>query len=145
MKSIKKISGDVLLYLYSIQRKNGFPRDSILSFQREDNGAKLSVSSNFEKGIFKIASDSSVDLYNAIRYLEEKSFIDFNDSRDTSGYCFINIRVTAFGVDIIEGIERDDEAKKEFNITFNIKIADNINIESLIKNELGSLVKLGLI
>ena len=142
--SIKKISGDILLYMYSVQRCEGFS-NRILSFQRMDKGVKLSANSDFEKDIFKIADNSAVNLYNAIRYLEEKSFIDFNDSGDTGGDHFVNIHVTAFGVDIIEGIERDNEAREKFNITFNIKLADNINIESLIKNELSSLVKLGLI
>jgi hypothetical protein len=50
-------------------------------------------------------------------------------------------RVTASGVDIIEGVERDVTAKQNFTINFNIKVADNITVESLIKNELGSIFK----
>ena len=55
------------------------------------------------------------------------------------------LRLTAYGVDIIEGIEKSDKEKEAFKINFNIKLAENINIESLIKAELGSLIKASLI
>ena len=51
-----------------------------------------------------------------------------------------NFTVTAGGVDIIEGIERGEAERNNFYLTFNIKLADKINVESLVKNELGSIL-----
>jgi hypothetical protein len=41
----------------------------------------------------------------------------------------------------VEGVERDNEAKEKFTINFNIKLADNVTVESLIKSEVGSIFK----
>lgn len=56
----------------------------------------------------------------------------------------MNFHVMSGGIDIIEGIERGAEARKVFNVTFNFKLAENINIDSLLKNEMESLVKMSV-
>ena len=145
MKPIKEIAGEILLFFYALQRKNAFPIMEIVRFSGIHNN-NISIGrgeSSFIKDLKNISSSAS-DIYNALRYLEEKRFIDFRESNDTGGDVFHSIRVTAYGVDIIEGIEREEEERKKFYITFNIKLAENINVESLIKTKLESLVKASL-
>ena len=146
MKPIKKIAGELLLYLYSIQRNDASLLLEILSFNRDRDGKiNLSEGSKLVENILKITNKSSIDVFNALNYLSGKYFISFSYSENTGGYLFNSIRVTSNGTDIIEGIERGPKEKKEFNINFNIKLADNINVESLLKAELGSLFKAALI
>lgn len=146
MEPINKIAGRLLLYFYALQRQNAFPSMEIVSFFGiQENKTEMESSSNFVKGMLKVSKKSAADIYNSLRYLKEKRFIDFKEVKTTIGDLLHNIEVTAWGVDIVEGIERSEEEKKKFNITFNIKIADNINIDSLIKNELGSLFKASLL
>lgn len=146
MKTIKKIAGDLLLYFYSLQRQNKLDPAHIISFEgHPGRDINLNDKSEFGENILKLAAGSPIDTYNALKYLEEKAFIDFKKTGTTSGIIIHGTSLTAYGVDIIEGIERGEEEKKEFHITFNIKLADTINIESLIRAELGSLIKASLI
>jgi len=146
MKPIKKIAGELLLYFYTLQRKQGIPIAEHVRFKNHWGGPiSVTGDGSFEKTILKIGNGSDIDVFNAINYLLEKNFIDCKASTDTGGYSYIWLKVSAFGIDIIEGIERSKEAKNEFSVNFNIKLADNINIDSLIKNELGSLIKASLI
>ena len=138
MKPIKKIAGDILIFFYYIQRKNGTPIADILRFSNNFNGPiAIEGNNQFNEGILKIASESHIDAYNAINYLYEKGFIECKIKSDTGGDDYIMLKVSSSGIDIIEGIERGKDEKKEFNIIFNIKIAENMNIDSLIKTQLG--------
>jgi len=71
--------------------------------------------------------------------------IDYKDSPDNTGSNLFNLKVTASGVDIIEGIERGAEEKRVFNMTFNFNITNDVTVESLLKAEFGSLIKASLI
>jgi len=48
----------------------------------------------------------------------------------------VDIRVETAGIDIIEGLGHSDSATKQFNTIFNFRLADNITVDSLIKNEI---------
>ena len=141
MRPIQQISGDVLLLIYALQRQ-GETGDGIVSLDRRFTQFE---SSEFGQKILAASGGKVIDAYEALRYLEEKGFLYFKESNDNMTFHFINMRVTAFGVDIVEGIEKGDAERKAFQMIFNIKLADNINVESLIKNELGSLVKISAI
>ena len=145
MKPIKKIAGDILLLLYAIQRERGSLDTEIISFDRDTKNKAELEKSKLGKKLLEITEGSIVDTYNAIRYLEEGYFLSFKESNDNMTYNFLNPRVTKIGIDIVEGIEQSEKERNEFYITFNIKLADNINLESLIKNEIGSLIKGSLI
>lgn len=145
MEPIKKIAGDLLLFFYAQQRKRGFPDENIIEFGNAENMGVVVKKSTSIEGIMTVCKGSSTDAYNAIQYLREKSFIECNESDETNGILIYGIRVTAQGVDIVEGVERDKEGRDMFYITFNIKLADNINVESLIKNEVDAIFKLGLV
>lgn len=86
-----------------------------------------------------------VDIYNSLVYLKGHRLIDYNKMGDTGSENFAGFKVTSNGVDIIEGIERTEEQKRQFNIIFNLKLADNISIDSLIKNEIGSIFKASVV
>jgi hypothetical protein len=147
MENIKKFSGDVLLYLYARKREKGFEDDVLLRFDHCIADEKVSLNSNTDltKDLLKITQNNDVDLYNSLQYLHEKGFIFYKRGLDTGGESLHNFHVTAQGVDIIEGVDYDEESRNNFNINFNIKLADNVTVESLIKNELGSLAKFALI
>lgn len=145
MAPIKKTAGDLLIFLYASQRKRGFSDGEIVEFGNVGEMGVVTNSSNLSKGLLKAGNESAVDVYNALHYLEEKGFVSFRENHTNISDYFHNIRVTASGIDIIEGIERGEEARDRFHVTFNIKLSDNINIDSLIKNEIGSLIKTSLI
>ncbi len=135
----------MLLLFYDLQRKLAFASDIILEFPRSDVNPKtitLRNDSEIAKSILAVSNQSAADAYNALMYLKDKRFIFFDERPLNTLEIFINLRVTGAGTDIVEGVVRDDEGRKNFNITFNIKLAENITIDSLIKGELGSILKL---
>lgn len=143
MKPIKKIAGEVLLFFYAKQRKGGFESLDIIHFT-DWKDIKMPGDNDITKGL-KAISASAADIYNALEYLEDSGYLSYRRSRNTGGDMMHQFRVTAGGIDIVEGIERDEEAKHNFTVNFNIKLADSVTVESLIKNELGSLIKTSLI
>jgi len=148
MKPIKTIAGRILLYFYSLQRSDYSKlHDFVLEFQmrhfpdKSEKSPKISHKENeIVRSLLEI-SDNDNDIYNALKYIADKGFIEMSKNSDNVGDYFLNFCVSSIGIDMIEGIERGEEEKKIFNITFNIKIADSINIESLLKAEIGSLFK----
>jgi len=152
MEPIKTIAGKILLYFYSIQRSDYAKlHDFVLKFQmrhfsdkNEKSPKVIHKDNEIVQNLLKIARDDN-NVYNALKYLEDKGFIEMSKSSDNVSDNLLNFSVSSVGIDIIEGIERGKEEKREFNIIFNIKVADNINIESLIKAELGSLIKASLV
>lgn len=153
MVPIKKIAGEILLYLYLLQRQDiGKLKNARLSFglwhrtkESESSGAQLDrrPQTIFQVKDFDAYSDN--DLYNALVYLYDSGLIDYKDSPDNTGSNLFNFKVTASGVDIIEGIERGAEEKRVFNMTFNFNITNDVTVESLLKAEFGSLIKASLI
>lgn len=144
MKPIKEIAGELLLYFYTKQRKHGFPVMEIIRFDGWDK-ITMNDQSELGKDLMKICKDNAADLYNALLYLEQNAFLDVNTGRDSGGDSMHNFAVTSRGIDIIEAIERGQPERNNFYVTFNIKLADNVNVESLIKNELGSIFKASLL
>jgi len=144
IKPIKKIAGEVLIYLYDRQRKEAFALsyDAMLRFESVNSQVVLHGAGKFEKVLLHAANSQASDAYNALDYLQGYSFIEFIASHASGGSVTMhNFHVLQPGIDIIEGIEQDDESRHSFNVTFNFKLADNINIEALIKNEVESLIK----
>lgn len=147
MKTIKTISGEILLYLYLLQRQDvGKLKGQMLHFGLWHNptaseGAQMS---NRSKSIFNTKDFDAYtdnDLYNALVYLYDSSLVDYSESKDNTGSHFLNLKVTSYGVDIIEGIERGEEERKIFNVTFNFNVTNDVTVESLLKAEFGSLFK----
>jgi len=144
MKLIKTIAGEILLYLYWIQRKDyNRINDIILEFNlyRPVDGEILVRRNESIFSINKFIECSDNDLYNAIIYLRDSQLIEYNESKDNCGVNMASFEVTSNGVDLIEGIERGEKEKRDFNIIFNFNITNDITVESLLKMELGSLIK----
>ncbi len=145
--TIKEIAGKILLYLYAEERMN-----LLVSRNR-----KLNIENNREKKIIELSGDevlvkslgeiskSANDIFLAFNYLVAKKFIWVNEDKDGKGsISYRRMGLEPEGIDIIEGIDRGSSEKKEFNVTFNINVENNMNVDSLIKANVGSLLGIGL-
>lgn len=144
MRPITKIAGDLLLFFYARQRERGFSDDQVIEFGRAGDKGVVMDNSSLSNEIRKVCGESAIDTYNAICYLQENFFINYKESEDNVSKYIHSIRVIAPGINIIEDIERNDAGRDKFHVTFNIKLAENINVESLLKTELGGLIRVGL-
>lgn len=142
---MKKIAGEILLYFYTLQRRSGLGSMENLVFTGQNEPLSLTTESKLAKDLLSICDDSAPDLFNALRYLRERDFVSMYHHSPIGAEALNSFVVTANGIDIVEGVERGADDRKRFYVTFNMKLADNINIESLIKNELGSIFKASLI
>ena len=142
MKPIETISGQLLLYFYLLYRKNPSKLHNTIIHFKVTNFTNDGMSIDptlIETDIFNIKElqdYSDVDLYNALQYLKSKNFINYDlfSTVNKEEYQHIHkLILTTNGVDIIEGIERGDFERKQFNITFNFNITNNTTIESLLK------------
>lgn len=151
-KPIKTIAGEILLYFYFLQRKNITDLSAeVLSFffkRTPENTLDGIVIPDRDKTFFnneKFSEYTDVDIFNALIYLNDSYFITYSESKTTAGSHIHNMKVTSKGIDLIEGIERGKEEQNEFNVTFNFNVQNNITVESLLKVELGSLIKASLL
>ena len=140
MKPIKTIAGEVLLYFYSVQRTdNAKLYDMVLDFQmrnfnnrKEESPILVGKENLIKKSLLQIAGSAN-NLYNGLKYLEDKGFIEMKYSPSRTCDKFSCFRVVSGGVDVIEATLRGKKEKQEFYTTFNIKLADKIKLENLQK------------
>lgn len=153
LKTIKTIAGEILLYFYWLQRHDLTKlSDAILSFQlrhfpKESGqiGPVLQRRNESILNIDELNKYTDADLFNALVYLHDCGLIVYNASPSNTDTSLINLRVTSGGIDIIEGIERGQDERSQFNVVFNFNLTNNVTVESLLKAELGSLIKASLI
>ena len=115
------------------------------SVDRNETGPVLERRAESVLNIEELKKYSDGDLYNALKYLHDCGLLTFSESKSNVDDSYHNFELTASGVDLIEGIERGEVERNQFNVTFNFNINNNITVESLLKMELGSLVKASLI
>ena len=152
LKPIKTIAGEILLYFYLLQRKNITDLNLAMlhfSFKRNPNNQVDGMEMpGRDKTILKdekFEGYSDVDIFNALMYLSDSYLIDYKESKSTAGSHLHQLKITASGINIIEGIERGEEEKREFNVTFNFNVQNNVTLESLLKAEFGSIFKASLL
>lgn len=150
---IKTIAGEVLLYFYLLQRKSATDLNfAILNFklkltpETKIEGVEMQERQMSILKEEKFDAYSDVDLFNSLTYLSELGLILYEEIKDISGGShFAQLKITALGINIIEGIEQGEEEKREFNVTFNFNVQNNVTVESLLKAEFGSIFKASLL
>lgn len=117
-------------------------KECLIEFDFDDENDDVEIEDkDIEKAILTISSNK-FDIIQSIKYLGDKNLLDFRNDGDNVSGIFLNIILTHKGIDIIENIDRGIKEKQEFNIIFNIKVENHMNVESLLKAQLGSLFSL---
>ena len=150
---IKTIAGEILLYFYLLQRKNVTDLSyAMLNFrlrltpETKIEGIEMQQRNESILKEEKFNTYNDVDLFNALTYLNELGLISYEDVKDISGGSHLrDFKITAQGIDLIEGIERGQQEKRDFNISFNFNIKNDVTVESLLKAEFGSIFKASLL
>ena len=143
MKTIQKMAEQLLLSFYVMQSKKGYISQSVIAFEGPSTWKFHTGESDVREVLTSISAGSVINLKNAFQYLKEKRLIDFQSNGIfQEAIDIFNLSITAAGVDIIEGVDGAETDKRRYQMTFNVKLADNINLESLLKAELGSIFRL---
>lgn len=140
--TIKETAGKVLLYFYRLQRTvpSSMRYRQLVFMEKKDGGVALTSDKKWlTKDLLDINSNPS-DIFNAFIFLLEKGFIRPRERAATGARIYIGIQLTSDGVDIVEGVEQGDEGKRAFHLTFNIMVDGSSDIESLVDENLSTLL-----
>lgn len=139
--TIKEIAGGLLLYLYYENRRDPLNIDYKNFYFRYDNTQWKDVQTfnEFQENLLKAANNSMNDLLNATRYLISSGLINENtNGSDNAGLMYRDMKLTAHGINIIEGVERkENSTRKQFNITFNFNLESIAKIVPTLKSQFG--------
>lgn len=147
--TVKQAAGKILLALYLMQTQDPIGlRDEQINFSlMPDSKQTVGGSDKIESMLKKLKLEDDAVVYNAFHYLLEKDLVTHINSRYmTMGSEFYNgPKLTAFGIDIIEGVEqKDDEPKKNIKALFNFEFKNNtITVDSLLKAQVGDIIGAG--
>ncbi|MCK5589250.1 MAG: hypothetical protein KAI16_02990 [Candidatus Pacebacteria bacterium] len=131
-KTIQNIAGEILLYFYVLKTKKYQElQKQTFDFFTNDHDKGIILKNKENKKNELVDKYSDTDLYNALKYLQNKNFVFFaNGGNYMGGEAFHVIELTDLGIDIIENVEKVGGDKKFIQI-FNL----NLNVESLLKIE----------
>lgn len=141
--TIQQAAQKILLIFYKRYTSQGFITDEVMQFEYDDEW-ELDSDDELLKTALAEEVDSPILIKNALQYLEDKRLISFKTRGLLSGdFMAYQFTITSTGVDMIEGVGGAGNTREIYQNTFNIKLAENINVESLIKAELkGSVFSL---
>lgn len=141
--TIKETAGKMLLYLYQLQRTvPSSMQYRQLGFIDKPDG-KVGLTSDkkwLTRDLLDISSQSS-DVFNGFTFLVDKGFIRSQERNTSGARIYVGIHLTAAGIDVIEGVEHGSDGKNVFASTFNIPVGDSMNVETLIQENVGALLK----
>jgi hypothetical protein len=142
--TIQESSEKLLLAFYLLHKEEGdISGDDVIAFEKDGGWSVSSDNETLLRKLLSVTEDSALQLKNAIGYLEDKGLIRFSMSGLMNGdFDIYDLELTSTGVDIVEGVSGPQTSKVVYQNTFNVKLADNINLESLITAKLGAEFKL---
>lgn len=140
--TIKETAGKIILYFYQLQRTvpASMPYRQIGFIDKTSGSVSMTSDKKWlTKDLLDICSQPS-DVYNAFMFLIDKGFVRSLERTATGKRVYVGIRVTADGIDTIEGVERGEEGRQNFTNTFNIAIERDTSVDELIKENLSRLL-----
>lgn len=141
--TIKETAGKMLLYLYQLQRTvpSSMQYRQLGFIDKADGKVGLTSDKKWlTRDLLDISSQSS-DVFNGFTFLVDKGFIRTQERNTSGARIYVGIHLTAAGIDVVEGVEHGSDGKNMFTTTFNIPVGDSMNVESLIQENVGALLK----
>lgn len=139
--TIKETAGKILLYFYQLQRTVPLSmQNRQLGFiSKKDGSVSLTSDKKWLTENLLSINPKSADILNAFTFLLDKKYIVSRERVSGEARIYVGVQVVGAGIDVIEGIERGDDGKHEFNVAFNIAINSGVDVERLISDNLGML------
>lgn len=139
--TIKETAGKVLLYFYKLQRATPLTMShrQVGFLVKKEGGLTLTSDKVWLTKDLLGINPSAADTLNALIFLLSKGYVQSSERVAASARIYMGVQLTDKGIDIIEGIEQGREGKRGFDVTFNIKVEDTMDVEALIKHSLNNL------
>ena len=138
--TIQEAAQKILLIFYKRLLTQGLITDEVMEF---DHDTEWEL--DFDDEILRYALEDEVGspmlIKNSLQYLEGKGLITFKTRGLLSGdFAAYHFKITSRGIDMIEGVGGAGNSRVIYQNTFNVRLAENINVESLLKAELKTSV-----
>lgn len=139
--TIKETAGKILLYFYQLQRTVPLSmQNRQLGFiSKKDGGVSLTSDKKWLTDNLLAINPKSADILNAFMFLRDKGYIASKERASGEARVYVGVQILGTGIDIVEGIERGDDGKHEFNVAFNIAVKSGVDVERLISDNLSML------
>ena len=141
--TIKETAGKILLYFYQLQRTVPLTmKYRQLGFvDRKNGGLYVTSDKKWLTNNLLDINPVSTDVLNAFTFLIDKGFIQTLERTTGEAKIYVGIQLSSVGIDVVEGIEGGSDGKQTFTSTFNIQVDSSANIESVIKDNLSTLLE----
>jgi hypothetical protein len=141
--TIKETAGKILLYFYQLQRTVPLTmKYRQLGFvDRKTGGLYVTSDKKWLTNNLLDINPVSTDVLNAFTFLIDKGFIQTRERATGEAKIYVGIQLTSGGIDVVEGIEGGPEGKQEFASTFNIPVDGSATIETVIGDNLSTLLE----
>ncbi len=141
--TIQQTAGKILLTLYYLETENPAKLERVSIVFIPQSNIKLATEQWLNKILHEISNNDTA-LFNAFKYLLESGLVvNKNNNNIIGGLVVFGLHLTPKGVDTIEGIEQSNEKKQAIRSLFNINVSNNMNVDALIKAEIGNIVGIG--
>lgn len=141
--TIKETAGKMLLYFYQLQRTVPLEmrHRQLVFVTRPDGGIIMSSDKKWLAKDLLDISGKSVDALNALMFLRGKKMIYSVERVVVGKRLYVGVQLTDRGIDVIEGVERGQSGQDDFTTMFNIAIDHDLDVDHLVKQQLGSLLR----
>lgn len=139
--TIKSTAGKMLLYLYKMQRSTpiDMPKRQLVFVDKPGKGVAMTSDKVWlAKDLLEI-NGSGADVYNAFRFLLDKEYVKSNLRLSPQAMVYTGLELTAMGIDIVEGVERDSGGATAFSEAFNMSVEAGTKVDKVVEQQLSSL------
>lgn len=140
--TIKETAGKVLLYFYQVQRTapSSMRRRQLGFIDKADGGVSLTSDKKWLVNDLQDINPRSADTYNAFMFLLDKGLIRAEERAAANARIYMGLFISSKGIDMIEGVENGADGQQAFAATFNISVGHDASVDSLIKENLNTLL-----
>lgn len=136
--TIKETAGKIILYFYQLQRVAplSMPSRQLGFLNKKDGGLSLTSDKKWLTSNLLDINPAKVDILNAFMYLTDNGFIRSTERTAAEARMYVGVQLTSRGIDIVEGVERDQSGREDFQTAFNLKVESGQSVDEFIKQSL---------
>lgn len=141
--TIKETAGKTLLYFYQLQRTipSGMKQRQLGFVDKKDGGVSLTTDKKWLTKDLLDINPRAADALNAFMFLLDKGLVQSDERAARGARVYVGVQLTGLAFDLIEGVEYNEEGRHNFGVMFNLAVQSSTDVETLMREHLGELMK----
>ncbi len=116
------------------QRQLGF-------VDKKDGGVSLTTDKKWLTKDLLDINPRAADALNAFMFLLDKGLVQSDERAARGARVYVGVQLTGLAFDLIEGVEYNEEGRHNFGVMFNLAVQSSTDVETLMREHLGELMK----